>query len=353
MKWNKENPLRVVELFAGIGCQREALKMLKEEYPDFDFKVVGISEIDKHALISYEAAHGDCPNWGDVSKIDWSDKPDFDLMTYSSPCQDFSNAGKQAGGAEGSGTRSSLLWECRRAVIAKRPKYLIFENVKAVAQKKFMPLFQKWIDELDSYGYSSYWQVCNSKNYGTPQNRERVFMISILRTEDNPKPTYNFPQPFPLELRLKDVLEENVDESFYLRDEQVQRIIEHCDRKVTEGCGFKPQICRPKEITFDTPLKVEFNYVPTSGMASPYYEISLSRECFVGELVAEMIKIVGNTPPVKAVHFDLGCSYVSFDSLEDALQSKAIVEDTVGTLNYGWMSPEPEWRFRGFYIVNP
>lgn len=128
-------------------------------------------------------------------------------------CQDFSSAGLQRGGDEGSGTRSSLLWECRRAIVTKRPKYLLFENVAALAGKKFIKLFNKWQSELASYGYSNYASLLNSKDFGVPQNRNRLFLVSILGDEG-----FRFPEPFKLDIRLKDVLEESVDDKYYLRD---------------------------------------------------------------------------------------------------------------------------------------
>lgn len=148
----------------------------------FAYELVAWSEIDKYAIQAHNALY---PQWsdrnlGDITKVDWEKVPDFDLLTYSSPCQDFSNAGLQKGGEEGSGTRSSLLWEIRKAVLTKKPKFLLLENVKALTSKKFFPLFQKWMDELESYGYTNYWQVLNAKDYGVPQNRERVFLVSIL-----------------------------------------------------------------------------------------------------------------------------------------------------------------------------
>jgi DNA (cytosine-5)-methyltransferase 1 len=217
--------IKVFEAFAGYGSQHVALKRLREDYPQFQFEVVGISEIDKNALKAYASLHGDIPNFGDISKINWGGQiPDFDLFTYSFPCQSVSNAGLQHGFAEGSGTRSSLLWECKRAIVAKRPKFLLMENVKALVQKKFMPDFKKWQDWLSSQGYVNFWQVLNAKNYGVPQNRERVFMISIRNDGDNP--VYNFPQPFELAKRLKDILETNVDEKYYLKQEQVDRIVD-------------------------------------------------------------------------------------------------------------------------------
>lgn len=200
--------LRVFEAFAGYGSQHLALKRLKRDYPSFDFEVVGISEIDKYAIQAYEALHGEANNYGDISKIDWMHVPDFDLLTYSFPCTDISNAGQQQGFDEGSGTRSSLLWECRKAIVQKRPKYLLMENVKAICSKKFMPLFQKWLQSLEDYGYYTNWAVLNAKDYGVPQNRERCFAISIRRDLLDPSPVYHFPEPLPLELSLKDVFDE-------------------------------------------------------------------------------------------------------------------------------------------------
>lgn len=141
-------------------------------------------------------------------------------------CTDFSNAGLQAGGEEGSGTRSSLLWECRKAIATKRPKYLMFENVKAVVSDKFIHLFKKWCRELEDYGYVNYYQVLNAKDYGVPQNRERIFMISILRTEDEPDPYYEFPRPVPLKKTVSDVLEDNVDDKYYMSQEATNKYVE-------------------------------------------------------------------------------------------------------------------------------
>lgn len=214
-KYTKENPLRVFEAFAGYGSQAMALRNIGIPYT-----VVGISEIDKYAIAAYNAVHGPTTNYGDISKIEWGGVPNFDLFTYSFPCTDLSNAGKQAGVAEGSGTRSSLLWECRKAVIAKRPKYLLMENVKALVSEKFLPFFHKWCAELESYGYNNFCEVLNAKDYGIPQNRERIFVVSILGDE-----WYNFPQKQELKLRLKDMLEENVDEKYYLPQDKVDKFI--------------------------------------------------------------------------------------------------------------------------------
>ena len=156
-------------------------------------------------------------------------------------CQDFSSAGLQRGGQEGSGTRSSLLWECRKAIIEKKPKYLLLENVKALVSKKFIGLFNKWLNELEGYGYTNYWQVLNAKDYGVPQNRERVFCVSILGDHD----IYHFPLPFPLEKRLKDVLEPEVDDKYVLSDTAIEGFLKHNLNHLAKGTGF---LFKPKEV---------------------------------------------------------------------------------------------------------
>ena len=150
---------------------------------------------DKHAIAAYRAIHGDhAPNFGDIMHIEWLQVPDFDLLTYSFPCQDISSAGRQRGFAQGSGTRSSCLWACADAISAKHPKWLLMENVKALTQRKFAKDFYKWREWLSDQGYTSYFQVLNAKGYGIPQNRERVFMVSCLGEH----PRFFFPKTFPL-----------------------------------------------------------------------------------------------------------------------------------------------------------
>lgn len=218
------NKIRVFEAFSGYGSQAIAAKRLQRDFPnEVEFEFVGTSEIEPAAIRAYAAIHGDTPNFGDISKIDWAQVPDFDLFTMSSPCQDFSQAGKQAGGEEGSGTRSSLLWECRRAIVAKRPKFVLFENVPAILSKKFLPGFQKWQRELEDYGYVNFVAKLNAVAFGVAQNRLRCFMVSILRTADNPNPNYNFPQGFPLTKCVEDYMvdAETIDESYFIDQERV------------------------------------------------------------------------------------------------------------------------------------
>lgn len=212
--------LRVFTALSGYDSQCMAL-----DRAGIDYELVGWSEIDKYAIAAHNAVYpqySGC-NYGDISKIDWQKVPDFDLFTYSSPCQDFSTAGLQRGGTKGSGTRSSLLWECERAIAAKRPKYLLFENVAALVSQKFIRLFNEWQLLLERMGYTNFTQVLNAKDYGVPQNRERVFMVSIRDCEQ----PYYFPKPIPLTKRIKDVLEDNVPEKYDLSRRMMKWLEEH------------------------------------------------------------------------------------------------------------------------------
>lgn len=261
----KNEPIRILEFFSGVGMQRMAFDKLGVNYES-----VGTSEIDIPAILSYAAIHDgllesdetfeyptkeEMLNYlsernigldfktgklklpknldkikqlyravilskclGDISKINPSELPDFDFMTYSSPCQDFSVAGKQQGAIRGQ-TRSGLLYECEKVIEHKRPKYLLLENVKNLVGKQFKPQFDEWLEYLETLGYTNYWKVLNSKSFGVPQNRERVFVLSILGEHD----PYEFHSGFELDIRLKDVLESNVDEKYYLSKEVQDR----------------------------------------------------------------------------------------------------------------------------------
>ena len=213
---NNENnkPIRVFEAFAGYGSQHLALKRLSEKYPNFKYEVVGISEIEPNAIKAYETLHGtDIPNFGDVSKIKTSDLPDFDLFTYSFPCTDISILGKRLGFREGSGTRSSLLWECKKIISEKKPKYLILENVKNLINKDNLPLFNIWLNWLEGQGYTNSYQIVNSKHFGVPQSRERVFCVSILGEHE----PFEFPTGTDKLVTIDDILEHNVDDKYFTK----------------------------------------------------------------------------------------------------------------------------------------
>ena len=220
--------------FSGYDSQLMAADVLREWHPDFRWTCKGWSDIDKYACQMHNLVFpqfADCA-LGDITKVDWHevkrllDGREVDLFTYSSPCQDISQAGKQMGLQEGSDTRSALLWRVADAVEVLRPKYLLQENVAALVSQKFMPDFQKWLDKLSSLGYVSRWARLNAKNYGVPQNRDRVFCISMRRDVAF---DYQFPEPFELKTRLEDVLEEEVSDRYFLKDDAVSKFLKAND----------------------------------------------------------------------------------------------------------------------------
>lgn len=224
----------ILTTFSGYDSQLMAADVLRERHPDFKWRCVGWSDIDKYACQMHNIVfpqYADCA-LGDITKIDWHEVKrglngrDIDLFTYSSPCQDISQAGKQMGLQEGSDTRSALLWRVADAVEVLRPKYLLQENVAALVSQKFMPDFQKWLDKLSSLGYVSRWARLNAKNYGVPQNRDRVFCISMRRDVAF---DYQFPEPVELTTRLADVLEEEVADRFFLKDDAVSKFLKAND----------------------------------------------------------------------------------------------------------------------------
>lgn len=215
--------LNMLSLFSGIGAFEKALDNLNIPY-----NLLAYCEIDKYASKAYSAIHGvpEEKNLKDVTKVDILDIEDrVDLITYGFPCQDISNAGKKKGftDEDGNRTRSGLFFEALRIIDDYRPKFAIAENVKALVSKKFTEEFKTVLESLDEVGYNNYYAVLNAKDYGIPQNRERVFIISIRKDIDR---GFTFPEPFPLELRLKDILDEEVDEKYYLSSQTLNGLID-------------------------------------------------------------------------------------------------------------------------------
>lgn len=218
-------PLRLIELFAGIGAQAKALENL-----GVPFEHYGCVEFDKYAIQSYNAIHGTNFCTSDITQVHASDLNIVDtdhytyLMTYSFPCQDLSNAGLQKGMAKGTGTRSGLLWEVERILneCVELPQVLLMENVPQVHGEGNEEDFSAWLDFLSSKGYTNVYQDLNAKDFLIPQNRERCFMVSFLGNH-----YYKFPYGVPLKKRLKDILEESVDEKYYLPDETVRRFLQN------------------------------------------------------------------------------------------------------------------------------
>ena len=240
--------IKLLELFGGIGACSKALERLNIEH-----EVVDYVEIDKYAVKSYNAIHNSNFEPQDITQ--WDKDIEVDLIMHGSPCQDFSLAGKQAGGDEGAGTRSSLMYETIRIVSKLKPKYVIWENVKNLLSVKHRHNFDAYLEIMENLGYENHYQVLNAKDYGIPQNRERVFTISILkesivyddynsniRKEQDLttncgsstirngwkiiecEQNFTFPLKQELTLRLKDMLENEVDEKYYLSEYKINSI---------------------------------------------------------------------------------------------------------------------------------
>lgn len=314
-------------LFAGIGCQERGF----ENSILFDVDVVNISEINKEAVLSYAAIHcgltpemvntyTDYPsreemvrqltevnlgydpeknksydwyklsrrkssdinkywlanklthNLGDINKIEFLSYAD--LWTISFCCQDISVAGKMRGLKPDSGTRSSLLWENIRLLKRAKddgtlPKYLMFENVKNLVSKKFIDDFNNLLEVLDELGFNSYWKVLNAKDCGIPQNRERVFVISIRKDIDNG--TYDFPKPFDTGIRLKDVLDKEVDEKYYLSNTMIKGFKKHNENHEAKGTGF---IWKPRDIDgVASTIRANVSLCPTDNTINECIEV--------------------------------------------------------------------------------
>jgi DNA (cytosine-5)-methyltransferase 1 len=217
-------PIRLIELFAGIGAQAKSLERL-----DIDFEHYRVCEFDRYAITSYNAIHGtnfeatDITKWkGDDLGIVDTDKYTY-VLTYSFPCQNLSIAGNQEGMAENSGTKSSLLWEVKRLLVEteKLPQILILENVPQIVSKKNIQEFNRWVEFLKNLGYTSNWKILNSKHYKVPQNRERCFMVSWLGDY-----SYDFPKAQPLKKVLRDILqdESEIDDKYYLSEKGINYV---------------------------------------------------------------------------------------------------------------------------------
>lgn len=243
-KFTFDKPIRLIELFAGIGAQAKALENL-----GIQFEHYRICEFDKYAVCSYNAIHGTAFEPSDITQITARDLRVVEtdkycyIMTYSFPCQDLSKAGKQKG--MGSGTRSGLLWEVERLLdeCEDLPQVLLMENVPDVIGSKNAPHFAKWLEKLELLGYVNKYEVLNAKDFGIPQNRERCFMVSLLGDY-----YYEFPKTIPLELRLKDMLEDNVDEKFYINDAQIEKILNSTfnttANRIYDGGGDRDIMCK-------------------------------------------------------------------------------------------------------------
>lgn len=263
-KLNVDGKIKVVTLCSGYDSQCIAFEMLKERYPEYDYELIAWSEFDPEssrplnqqpAVVAHNLLF---PQWkdrnrGDMTKADWSDLADagIDILTYSTPCQSISQAGKREGIKRDSGTRSAVLWSTEEAVKVMRPKVLLQENVRALINKVNIEDFREWCGVLEKQGYVNFlapsfpkpWGkdkrdkktipgILNAKDYGVPQNRERVYMVSV-RKDILGDSQYEFPRPFALDKCIADVLEEEVNDKFFIRPDAVIKFLKKNDGSET------------------------------------------------------------------------------------------------------------------------
>lgn len=249
--------IKIIELFGGIGSATEALKRL-----GFNIEVVDYVEIDKFAVASYNAINGENFEPQDITK--WDKDLNCDLVMHGSPCQDFSAAGLNKGGDENSGTRSSLLYESLRIISKIKPKYVIWENVKNVLSAKHKPNFDKYIQKMADLGYENYYQVLNAKDYEIPQNRERVFVVSILNGG-----VFNFPKKKPLKTTFRDFLQDNTNAKYFyapqskifnhLKDGiKSENLYEFQNRRAVKCREQKKGLCK----TLEAAMGIGGNHIP-------------------------------------------------------------------------------------------
>ena len=248
-----KKPIRLIELFGGIGSQAKALENLQANFIHYR-----LCEFDKYAVASYNAIHKTSFLPSDITKLSAkdlgiveTDKYEY-IMTYSFPCQDLSIAGKQAGMAKGSNTRSGLLWEVERLLkeCKELPQILLMENVPQVLNCDF----GGWLEFLESKGYHNYYKCLNAKNYGIPQNRNRCFMVSVLGNY-----YYDFPKEIPLKLRLKDMLESKVDEKYYIKNAKVNTLLKGLDYENADKVCCDMSINQPRFRDIANTIKARYD----------------------------------------------------------------------------------------------
>lgn len=228
--------MKVLSLFSGIGAFEKALDNL-----DVPYELVNFCEFDKYAVKSYCAIHSvdESKNLGDITKVDENTlAKGIDVLTYGFPCQDISLAGKQKGlfNEDGTQTRSGLFFEALRIIEATKPNIAIAENVKNLVGKKFNAQFQMVLASLEAAGYNNYWKVLNAKDFGVPQNRERVFIVSVRKDVDTG--LFEFPEAFPLAKLLQDFLEDCVGEKYYIKKGQVGEFVALPSGSEVKTLGF-------------------------------------------------------------------------------------------------------------------
>ncbi|MDD5770563.1 MAG: DNA (cytosine-5-)-methyltransferase [Candidatus Gracilibacteria bacterium] len=228
--------LKVLSLFSGIGAFEFVFNLLKELL-NIDIEVTGYSEIDKSAIKTYEKNFPGVPNLGDIRKIDTSKLEDFEILVGGSPCQDFSVSGKRKGLK---GERGSLFFEFLRILKDKKPKFFIFENVKGLVSQNKGKDFETILNDLENAGYQVKYKVLNSKNFGLPQNRERVFIIGQRKDLGE----FNYELPInngSNNVLLKDIIDNEFDEKYTKHIEIIKKL--YLGKRDDQRCEHEDNIC--------------------------------------------------------------------------------------------------------------
>ena len=325
--------LRVFEAFSGVGSQHIALRNL-----GLDYEVVGVSEIDTYAHQAYEAIHGETKNFGDITKINPNDLPDFDLFTYSFPCTDLSTVGQQRGFEKGSETSSSLLWECQKLIEGKLPKVLLLENVKALLSNKFLGGFHEWLAILRGLGYTTYYGVLNAKDFGSSQNRERVFAVSI-RGEHKP---YRFPVGFDSRKVMSDCLISSEEEKKYATELQISRFKYNLksEGSVHYFGDYKCPKMVLESVNFKLPEKL-FLSSSTNPQAYPFVEY--------GRGLREPREVLAKDPSVLWFSEQPQASGFGLFNLEEREEAVSQSMSEVSQfLTMRQITPEESWLYMGF-----
>ena len=371
-RFKLDKPVRLIELFAGIGAQAKALENL-----GVNFEHYRVCEIDKYAVASYNAIHGTNFEVSDITKLSSNDLGIIDtntyiyILTYSFPCQDLSLAGKQQGMKKGTQTRSGLLWEVERLLkgCKELPQVLLMENVPQVHSSKNYEDFKDWQNFLSNLGYQNTWADLNAKNYGIPQNRNRTFMVSILGNSP-----YEFPEPFPLKLKLKDLLEDNVDEKYYLSEKQINGIVNSSFAQKrnsiqnTECCGTLLAGDRqgPKCVAISSSIPIKENTIKGYAIASYGDSVNLeqpnskTRRGRVGFKVANTLTtncnqgVVVNKDSENYIQwkqkgrFDISCRAYKEDKISGTVTTCEVMKILTNDLAIRKLTPKEYWRLMGF-----
>jgi DNA (cytosine-5)-methyltransferase 1 len=354
-------PIRLIELFAGIGSQAKALKNL-----GVNFEHYRVVEWDKYAINSYNSVHGTTFTTSDITKIKGSDLGIVDtrlydyILTYSFPCQDLSLAGKMGGMSKGTNTRSGLLWEVERLLeeCKELPQILLMENVPQIISQQNIADFQDWQYKLEQLGYLNYVSLLNAKDYGIPQNRNRCFMVSILG-----KYYYKFPHKQELKLRLKDMLEDEVDEKYYLSEtaiydwfvNKVGTLIEDCDDyDGGENLEHKVNVtdktlCLNSKVNGKQPSVqnriYDANAISTAITTSFMPSIAIPEATKKGYALAkEGDGIYINRPHQKRGTVQKGM----IQTIKSSVNDLGVVVDTAESLRVRKLTPKECWRLMGF-----